>query len=334
MNAQQASNILRYFNLSFTSIVVPLGSVFNTIAMVIFCQRALNRSTVNGFMNAFLCLYNTIALLNLFFLSQFLPALGINLLAVSQFTCKFFTEWRLVFIQLPSIQQMLISLFYYLSTRYPAQCQFVNKRSFVVKAMALAFFFLCLVDTSTLWYYQTSSTANNITTTSCQSSWEIGLSFDILLIFIRAVIPFTALLILNIKILYIIRDSAKRLAQTRNSVTSNASTYQPVNQVKLAYAILCVNILIFIFYTPWLVASVLNYVFTKSSLATSANINQASFRIYYSLSISFSYIFNCTPFFVNFYFNRLFRLEVNRICSGIMDRILDITGSDRTSSKI
>lgn len=332
MNAQQANAVLRYFNLIFTSIVVPIGVIVNAIAVFVFFQKVLNNNTMNGFMNAFLCIYNIIALLNIFFITQFMPALGVNVLAASQFTCKFFTAWRLVFVQLPSLQQILITCFFYISIRYPARYQFYKSSKLVGQAMALVFIFLWLADMSTFWYNQTVIVINNTTVIhTCQGSWEIALSFDILFFGFRAVIPFTTLLFLNIKILEIINSSKRRVSQNRLSLPNNGQpSSQPPSQNKYGKAILCINVLVFIFYTPWMIGFILNYVLGRTSLSSSVNMN--ILRLYYSISISFTYFFNCSPFFVNMYFNRLFRQEFLRICSILIKRKPEITRTERISS--
>ena len=115
MEASISSQVRFYFGVT----VVPLSIVSNIVSIYLFSQKSLNKNTKNGYLNAFLCLFNVFALFNFFLFSQILPYVGINTTSSSYFSCTFFNIYRRWGLQSPSVQQVFITLLFFLNLKYP-----------------------------------------------------------------------------------------------------------------------------------------------------------------------------------------------------------------------
>lgn len=315
-------------NLYFNLVLIPIGIVANLIAMYIFGKKNLNKKTNIGYMHSLLCLYNIVPLINSIILTQILPYYKISLPDYSNFACKILNFWRRFAIDLSSIQQVLITVFLYLSVGNPSKFIKLQKWKITSIIIAAIMVFLVLVNVPFLLYEIKSKqelhlSTSNTTVYICYSSVDVFTIAIGISILVRYLVPLIFMLTLNF---FIIRHfyNPKLLFLKENKVK------KPKH---FLVSIVIINFLFFAFYTPWAIfyTTIItsNYIDHKNIIIEYNNILLV---FLFNLSLTVSYLNYCSPFFVHILFNRLFRSELLSKCRPLFG-LFSIESHKNDSSK-
>ena len=142
-------NLTNDINFYFSAICVPFGIFFNLITILVFQTSSFNSTNIRTFYTA-LGINDILALLNLIYILQLLPSLGINLLLYSQFLCKFLNMWRRLVIQTASWIQVIITY-----DRYKIVCESNHKletKLRIILKFSIIFVVITLFNIPYLWY--------------------------------------------------------------------------------------------------------------------------------------------------------------------------------------
>lgn len=313
-------DVARYFRVAFSVSVTPIGLVGNVICMIVFWQKSLNNNTLNGVMNAFFSLFNIIALVDQFLIVDFLPFFDVELVDISNASCKVFTYFRYTFAQLPCIHQTLTTFILFLNIKYPWMGTFTSRKSFVFKIIGAELLLILTADLSYFWYnliqVNVFNNVTNQTTTSyvCTSTFAIVVQSNITQLMFRFVVPFVLILIFNYQVLVISRVSKRRVSANQEQIKRS--------NIRIVKSTVTISILQLVCYLPWAISFWLNfiYILTNSSGSSFYSEYRLNIIMLYNMSISFTYVFNTSVFFVNIIHNKLFKTELYRLLRAVVNR--------------
>lgn len=315
-----------YLRLIFSATVVPLGILANLVAMYIFSQKSLNsRNTKHGYLNAFFCFLNILALTVPIMFSQLLPFFNIVLTNYSSIACKIFSVWDRSILQAPSFHQCLISIFFYTDLRNPTRSKALYRSKNIAKAMILMVIVLIGVNLEYLWFYvlHTYSTVqifNSSLNHTVNITVKVGsvCTGDILLtevsdyvnIMCRVFIPFLVLFILSVLII--------RQVNRSNRLVISLAYSRRKSELRFGRVLISTNCVFLIFYLPWALSFIISYTLTNNAvrLTSLVNGNNKALLYVYNISLCLAYTFHATPLLVNLAVNKLFKKEFKRLfCS-------------------
>lgn len=298
----------------FAIVIIPIGVGLNLISLLIFCRKALNKSTNWGLLNGILCFFDILALSNSTIIDKLLPYFNVNLTNMSELLCKLLNIWKRLTLQSASMQQLLITFMFYMNVKYPNRFRLLQKKENLFKIVALMIFGIIGFNIQYLFFdFKNILTFDQYTNTtqfvkSCTGSLELLIVSDFINIFLVSILPFSCMLTLNVLII-------KQLVTSRSKFQNGNLKIKDLQFFKL---IITINFLFLIVYLPWTVSQVLNYIFGFIYYENFRDkIKVFSYlELYQSVSTLIAYLFNISPFFINLTFNRLFKRELSFIiCS-------------------
>jgi hypothetical protein len=244
MSSQAASilqELARSINFYYSAIMAPIGILLNMATIFVFYSKRI-RTTTMSLLYISLAISDTLSLLNSVLFSQLLPSLRIDLMILSEFSCKFFTVWRRSVIQAPSWILVFITVERFRSVCYPAKWKFLeNKRILII--ITLGIYFVLILLGSTYWTFTVKKTINyndsSINGSNVQDSLEcvsshdlISFVTDIIVMLMRCHIPFVVMLILNIKLTKRFLLSRRKFSTARATINKNNASKESANSMK------------------------------------------------------------------------------------------------------
>lgn len=184
-------------------LVVSVGLLANTLGILIFTRKNLNKSSNIGLMHAILCLFNLPPLVNSLIIEQLFPMLDIDLFSYSTWTCKLVSFWLRFSLDLSPVQQQIITLMIYLCVKDPVKyLRCCKKLKFVFLAVFLALF---LANVPFL-FKETKFEGEKI---KCSGPDYLILLSDFSNLMIRYLIPLVFMIMMNLIIIYQYFESKK-----------------------------------------------------------------------------------------------------------------------------
>ncbi len=275
--------------------------ILTVIQIIVFSRRKFQKTNI-GFLSILLALVDFIGLSWNFIVYKYLPLIHLNLALVHPFTCFTFKYISRIFQQLPLFTQTLITLVNFLKVKYPRRFLYLNKNVNIIYIMILIFLIELVVNSGNLFHY---ITYKNGTAISCRPSNTMYIVANFSTSLLRSIIPAVLMAILDyltIKILFI---SKRRISNDLSK------------QRAFAFVLLILDIAFFILNVPLSVAEIATAVLQNILLYPPTNNTMALEYLLHALANTFAYIYYMMPFFINLFFNRLFRQELYALLFGI-----------------
>ena len=274
-----------------------IGFILNALQMIVFSRPKFQKTNI-GFLSIMLALVDFIGLFWNFLVYKYLPLIDASLALVSPFTCFTFKWISRIFQQLPLYTQALITLINYLKVKYPRKFLFLKKNINIIYIMILMFLCEGLVNIPNMFQYITYSNNNSNTSLSCGPSNTMGIAANFTTSMLRSVIPAIIMFILDV-------FTIQTLFISRNTISNNLS-----KQKRFAFVLLILDILFFIFNVPLSCTEILTIIYQNILLYPSNNNTMALLNLLHGLANTFAYIYYLIPFFINLFFNSMFRREL------------------------
>jgi hypothetical protein len=287
--------------------------ILTVLQIIVFSRRKFQKTNI-GFLSILLAVVDFIGLSWNFIVYKYLPLIHLNLALVHPFTCFTFKYISRIFQQLPLYTQSFITLVNYLKVKHPRRFLYLNKNINIIYIMMVIFLIEGLVNSGNLFHYITYI---NGTAISCRPSNTMYIVANFTTSLLRSIIPavfMTILDFLTIKILFV----------SKRRISNDLS-----RQKAFAIVLLILDIIFFIFNVPLSITEILTAVFQNILLYPPSNNTMALEYLLHALANTFAYIYYMMPFFINLFFNRLFRQELYAFLFGT--RNLDSANIIRTN---
>ena len=320
------NNITNQINLYYSAIVIPIGIILNFITCFIFARSSsvTKKNVIINLLYIGLGAYDILALINSILFAQLLPALGIYLVNYSPVTCIILNWYRKVVIQAPSWVQVLITLERYLSVCFANRFTLFKRKRNVIAMLLSIFALLTVVNIGQAWYFMALVGQNNtyyafngddnsliIQSNSsyiCTSSNEDSLATDIINVLFRFVFPFSIMIVLNVFITKNLYESKRR------TNVGNRSFKQERNYT---FTVVGFNVLFFVLNLPWTVYYILSHIQNSGVVIFNASLDISILDLMNSVVFSIFYLNNLSSFFLNIFFNKIFRKQFLFFLKGV-----------------
>jgi hypothetical protein len=274
------------------------GLIFNTLSIVLFLRKSLWETTIGLYNVIIMINCNVIIVLNI--IIQFSPAIGYDALLWSNSSCVFlyyasrltttFSSWLNVLVALDRLFR--ITLWYRVVS--------IKKKRGQLSLIILTFISLSFMFLPNIFYSiqsKSSIVGNSSQTLQCKSINIIETYMDLVRIFMRAIIPFVLIIIINSFLI-------KRLIQLKSKINKNKISK---NEHNFSSSIVALSTFFIISLLPLVVSLIMFQIMQKLNMTNTKAYVIANFFYNFSLLVS-SYNY-CFQFLVNMKFNLIFRKE-------------------------
>ena len=288
------SNQIKFY---LSIIFIPTGLILNLFSMFIYRRRKF-RNNQTAFLSSWLILFETISLIFGFLIFTYLPTIGIDLYTKSNYICKLLSFSRRMGAQCASWSQATCTLDRFLTLKFLNKFNLLkNKVRNMVIITIIMLISLSIINIGNIFYRLDYVNKNNKTQVSCSAAIVVLFTTDLISILLRNILPFVLMMILNV----IITIDFVKLKSKFDNKKGNK------RQLQFTFTIICMNFISFVFYTPLSVVYVILNVYKLNPSISPVQIAKIQFA--YNITTTVSFIYNALPFFINFAFNKLFRIE-------------------------
>ena len=323
------------FNFFMIMIIFPIGLVLNSLSLYVFSKKELNLKTNMGSMHALLSFFNIMAIIFSILLTQLFPFLGLNIKKFTNFGCKILSFMQRVSLDVPSFQQVVITLQFFISIKFPMKFIAMQNSKKQYLFIILAMIIFAVAENIGYFFYELTLTYTNLTHFNstngtelsynyiCYASFYLIIGSGISSLIMRNFLPFILMLIFNILIIYHINQNHLKVNRT----------YKARGHKHFFISIMTINLIFFILYLPWSIAQIVvfvQYFFTARSLTQTID---TAVIFFYNVGWSVSYLNYIFPFFVYIKFNRLFRKELFLIVNYVSNEKSSSNFDPRTITK-
>ena len=324
--AKLLNDVTNIIDLYYSAIIIPIGIFLNIVTIFIFARSSsvTKKNTIINLLYIGLSAYDILALLNSILFAQLLPSLNIYIVNFSIANCIALNWYRKIVGQSPSWVQVLITFERYLSVCYANKFQLFKSRRNVIAMILSIFPFLAIVNMGQAWYHMSQVSQNNsyydfngddssllIQSNSsyiCTSSSADSLATDIINVLFRFLFPFAIMISLNGFISRSLFRSKKR------SGVINRSLKQERNYT---FTVVGFNVLFFVLNLPWTVYYILSHIQIAGIVVFSASLDNAILDLMNAVVFSIFYLNNLSSFFLNIFFNKVFRNQFFSMTRGV-----------------
>jgi len=291
----------------FTVSIMPFGILLNIISLIIFSNERFHKNNSLGLLYIFLCSFNIIALTTETIFAS-LDQAEIDVTSKSLFTCRVFSFWRMCVFHIPSFMQCLISLSVLLKIKFPNK-KVLTENRFILLLIVLVVLFVFVMNSTYFFFFieqdffykliidnNTNQTQNvSYVENYCTTDRVTDFAMDFVNLFMRDLLPFILIFILNIFSIRLLVFSKK-----------NAHVKSLKHEFQFGRSIIAANILFLIIYSAW---SVLFIIFNIQHFQNSLHFtNEMGYlKIIVNIFDCVGYLNNISTFFINFLFNVVFR---------------------------
>lgn len=299
----------------FTVSIMPFGILLNVISLIIFSNERFHKNNSLGLLYIALCSFNIIALgTETIFAS--LDQAEIDVTSKSLFSCRLFSFWRMSVFHVPSFMQVLISLSVLLKIKFPNK-KVLTENRFILLLIAFVVLFVFVTNSVYFSFFieqdvfydvisinNSNQTSQNVTTVEnfCTTDRITDFAMDFVNLFMRDLLPFILIFILNIFSIRLLVFSKK-----------NAHVKSLKHEFQFGRSIIAANILFLIIYSPWSILFVIFHIQHYTNLLHFTN-ELGYLKIIVNIFDCVGYLNNISTFFINFIFNLAFRsIFLNKI---------------------
>jgi hypothetical protein len=302
----QKANEMNFFFLLFA---ISVGGLSNLLAYIVYCRPSLNHTNM-GFFNRCLAFSNILTLLfSLLMYSGLFVEFDFN--TNSNFSCQFIMWFRKSIREFSPVIETVFTVDRFLNVVYPGRFLFTKNNRNVFYVLCGLFVFILLVNAENYLFYVSTSmsvymSVENVTRVfiqkSCIADEAVTLSSDIILATLRCFLPIMIMVVFN----YLI---VRKLVESSNRVHDNKANRERKDR-QFTRALMLLNAVFIILNLPLAVVYLIKDVhFYTHSL----DMNYILINFIWSVLFNLASLHYVLFFFLNFYFNRLFRSEVNSV---------------------
>ncbi len=268
--------------------------ILNTIQIIVFSRSRFQKTNI-GFLSSLLAFIDFIGLFWSFVIYKYLPLINLNLALVSSFTCFTFKWISRIFQQMPLYTQAFITLVNFLKVKHPRRFVFLNKNLNIIYIITIIFICEGIVNIPNMFQY---ITYKNNTAYLCSTTNTQAIMANFTTSMLRSIIPILIMIILDFLII-------KTLFVSKKKISNNLS-----KQKAFAIVLLILDIIFFIFNVPLSCTEIITVVYQDVLLYPSNDNTMALINVFHAFANTFAYMYYLAPFFINLFFNRLFRQEL------------------------
>ena len=281
----------------YSAIIIPIGIVLNLVTILIFARdKHKNKSNIN-LLYIGLSIYDIIALFNSILFVQLLPSIGIILTDYSEINCVVLNWWRKLMGQAPSWIQVILTFERLANVIYINRFKFFKSKLIVIGILLLVLIVLGICNLGQVWYVNVSVNGTNQTISGhkCTALSAASLATDIVNVLLRFLVPFLAMLVMNVVLSRNLIRSKRRTLSWRKSFRRERN---------YTITIIGFNCLFFVLNLPWAIWYVVSHINQADS-----SLDLAFFNLLNAVAYSIFYLNNMSSFILNICFNWRFRRE-------------------------
>lgn len=287
----------------YSAIIIPIGIVLNLVTILIFTRdKHKNKSNIN-LLYIGLSIYDIIALFNSILFVQLLPSIGIILTDYSAINCVVLNWWRKLMGQAPSWIQVILTFERLANVIYINRFKFFKSKLIVIGILLLVLIVLGVCNLGQIWYYINVNlnvylNATNQTISSqhkCTALNSASLATDVVNVLLRFLVPFLAMLVMNVVLSRSLIRSKRRTLSWRKSLRRERN---------YTITIIGFNCLFFVLNLPWAIWYLVSHINQADS-----TLDLALFNLLNAVAYSIFYLNNMSSFVLNICFNWRFRRE-------------------------
>ena len=285
---------------------IPFGIVFNTASIFIFINKNFNKTKM-GFYYISLSITHTLALVYYLFLLDSDHLLGYDLLRLNDTSCKIILFLQFLN-QISPWFQVILTIHRFIICKYPKNCEFMNKKKFLVLLLLVTSFFISIFSAGNLFFsLQIETISNNqtlngsIQTPICTANSLVSLITELESFLFRILIPFILIFILTIVLHKDIYEKNLNFSKFRQIKRENHFTY----------TVIVSNTFFMVTFAPILIIFLLKY----SNIDAETNDHESIIDHIGFICLQFSNLYYSTFFVWNLWFNSLFRSHIFKILS-------------------
>jgi hypothetical protein len=302
------TNLTNTMNFYFFAFAMPIGALSNLLAFVTYSRKRLNKTNI-GYFNRWIAFANIITLLFSFMMNSGLY-FPFDVNTFSTPSCQFIMYGRKTMRELSPMLEVLFTFDRYLNVVYPSKSQFLKKNRNIFFMIMVITVILLLVNIENLYFYVDTShtqfvTVDNetkiYTSKSCTANQWITISSDLVVDSFRCFIPVVLMSVFSFLILRKLKQSSK----VRSTINRTQSS-QESRDSQFTKTLIHLNACFIVFTMPIAIVYIIKdtYLYTFKADLTYFIMNFA-----WNVAFNFSTIHYVAFFFLNFYFNQLFRRE-------------------------
>jgi hypothetical protein len=330
------NNLTNSINYWFLAFAIPIGAVSNLLAYIVYSRKRLNKTNI-GFFNKSMAIFNMFTLLFslLMYSGLFFP---FDFNSNSDFSCQFIMYSRKAIREFGPLLETLFTLDQFLNVIYPGKFFFMKKnRNILLIILGILAFLLLVNGVNFEFYVETKRTSflstRNLTmmwiTKSCMADIVATLTSDMILCTLRCFLPMVVMGILNVFIVRKLKQSSKMRTVDKNSQENKDEQFTRT-LVRLNALFATLNLPLATIYV------------IKDAYFYIAKPDMAYILINFAWAMSFNLatLHYVHFFFLNLYFNRLFRQELmiivygsKRVQSSSMTNNYSVTANNMTRNR-
>jgi hypothetical protein len=272
--------------------ITLIGIIANSLSFLIFSRKRF----YNTIFSTYFRFYLVVQTINISFSINRLLETNLNIffVKISNFTCKFRYFFFYANFAIASWFLVIISLDRYLSIAYPAK--FFYRKKFIFQifvSICIISYNICVYIPFWFSYLEYAhSNRTNVTQTKCELPFKAGSTIHLLQ---STLIPFTFMFLFTSFTIKIVFDSRKSTSSNSNNKSKD---------MKFAISSIAINIIFLLFNSP---VFFLDIISRYSDLFT--NLNNL-FMVLQSVSLFLLYTNMGSTFFINYFFNSMFKKEM------------------------
>jgi hypothetical protein len=307
-------NLSDSINFYYSFVAIMVGTLLNIVTIYVFLRKRVSAKTNMSLLYTSLCFFDILTMLNSLPFTQFLPTLDLYLSSRSSVLCKLVMIYRRATTQAPSWLHVLITFDRFLSVCYPKKMKHFRRRSTLICIIVIIPCVLLILNIQHIFYdiYESNSTSlifMNGTNEStivfnykriCSASETLQSVVEFVYVLLRAFIPFSIKLFLNIKLIKCFLKSKKR---------SNNKNLASKREKIFTITVIVMDISYFLLYMPWSGYFIALNIY-KLSTAENNELWNANMMLVQSITYSIALVNNFSSFFVNIVMNSIFRNEL------------------------
>ena len=285
--------------------VIPVGIALNILSSIVFMRKKFAKRTM-GFYNIAISIFNI-----LFALFSMLSFIGISygndLTLISDFSCIFLAFALRVFAQMSSWMNVFVTVDRIVFLKYPNKYPLLQNKKMLSVLIFIQFIILCIINAPNFFLkvHSISSTDpltnTNITTKSCTSTETIVTVRDMIMAVFKVALPIVLMTLMN---MYLIKKIIKEKSKVSDALKKEYQFAFSIFFMNALYTLLLLPaffILVYLNITQYGHGQQLSITLNKEVL-----IWQFAYGVALAI-VSYEFLFT---FFVNIFFNKMFKKEL------------------------
>jgi hypothetical protein len=287
-------------NYYFFSIAIPVGTFFNTLAILVFSRPRLNRTNV-GFVSRCLACGNIATLLFMVLVNSDL-FFSFDFNTCSDASCAFITYTRKVVRELSPAIETLFTVDRFINVVHPGTRHFLQRNRNIALTILLIIASLMLFNISNVFYFVERRNSSAPLASTCSSNMPVFLTSDITRKLLMFFIPVGVMLTLNCLMVRKLKESRLRSHGTNRK-----------KECDFNRTLMLLNIIFVLLNFP---VSLLFIVKDGYLYTVGGGVDHGFLVInfLFNLSLNLPIVYNASFFFLNYLSNRIFREE----CAAIL----------------